>query len=211
SGLLDRRTERGVEYLYYFQVDNPLAKIADPVYLGQHLQANAEVSTKVVPKADPADKMGNVVEVNGRCQIVEYSDLDAEQVKWTGADGKHLFVAGSTAIHIFTVSFLSRLGEKATRMPLHLAAKQVEVNPGQPKRDCVQFERFIFDVLPEAAERYLVVETTHDEEFAPLKNESGVDSPPEVRRALSAQAARWLWSAGVAVPEGVPIELSPLV
>ena len=106
--------------------------------------------------------------------------------------------------------FLSRLGEKATRMPLHLAAKQVEVNPGESKRDGVQFERFIFDILPEAGDRYLVVETTHEDEFAPLKNETGADSPPEVRRALSAQAARWLGRTGVTVPNGLPIELSPL-
>jgi UDP-N-acetylglucosamine/UDP-N-acetylgalactosamine diphosphorylase len=210
SGQLDRLAKFGIEHLYYFQVDNPLVKIADPVFLGQHIEAAADVSSKVVPKADPADKMGNIVEVDGRCQIVEYSDLDGEQVKWTGSDGKHLFTAGSTAIHIFNVSFLSRLRNKATRMPLHLAAKQVEVNPGEPKRDGVQFERFIFDILPESGERYLVVETTHEDEFAPLKNADGADSPPDVRRALSAQAARWLQRAGVAVPSGVLVELSPL-
>jgi UDP-N-acetylglucosamine/UDP-N-acetylgalactosamine diphosphorylase len=213
DGWLDTLTQRGIDYLYYFQVDNPLAKIVDPVFLGQHIVAMAEVSTKVVPKADPADPMGNVVEVNGCCQIVEYSDLDAQQVYWTDADGRHLFTAGSTAIHIFNVSFLKQLAPKATRMPLHLAMKQVEVNPGEPKQDGIQFERFVFDILPDAGPNYLVVETSYRDEFAPLKNAQGPDSPPLVRRAMSELYADWLERAQIRIAraDGWLVELSPLI
>ncbi len=53
--------ERGVRTLFYFQVDNPLVKIADPAFLGLHRQADAEMSFKVVEKVSPDEKLGVVV------------------------------------------------------------------------------------------------------------------------------------------------------
>ncbi len=216
SGLLTDLARRGIEQLFYFQVDNPLVKIADPVFVGQHLLMRSEASTKVVRKSSPLDPMGNMVEVNGRCHIVEYSNLTQEQAHWTDTDGQYLFLAGSTAMHIFDIAFLRRLAEGQFHMPLHLARKKAAARDAEgrdivpPRENAVQFERFIFDILPQA-ERYLVVETTPAEEFAPLKNGTGPDSPETVRRALSAQAAGWLRRAGIAAPDGLPVEISPLV
>src|SRR5260370_318237 len=64
SGLLDRLRRRGIRQVFYFQVDNPLVKVADPVFLGHHLAANAEVSSKVIPKEGPTDRLGNIVSVD---------------------------------------------------------------------------------------------------------------------------------------------------
>jgi len=64
--------------LFYFQVDNPLVKVGDPIFLGHHLEAKAEVSSRVIPKHGPTDKLGNFVQVKGRCMIIEYSDLPEE-------------------------------------------------------------------------------------------------------------------------------------
>jgi len=70
-------------------------------------------------------------------------------------------------------------------------------------------------VLP-MAQRWTVVETTRSEEFVPLKNATGPDSPEVVRQAISTQAAQWLEKAGLKVPRAangdaaVPIEISPL-
>ena len=47
---LDEMRERGIRTIFYFQVDNPLVKIADPAFLGLHRQADAEMSFKVVEK-----------------------------------------------------------------------------------------------------------------------------------------------------------------
>jgi UDP-N-acetylglucosamine/UDP-N-acetylgalactosamine diphosphorylase len=107
------------------------------------------------------------------------------------------------------------------RIPFHLARKKVPyVNEsGQvahPDREnALKFEMFIFDVLP-LAQGWTVVETSRREEFAPLKNASGPDSPETVRQALSDRAADWLKQAGVKVPRrpdgsaNVPLEISPL-
>src|SRR5207248_7831054 len=102
------------------------------------------------------------------------------------------------------VDFLSRINRSPERMPFHLARKKVphlaEGRTVQPTAEnALKFERFIFDVLPRA-ERWLVVETSRAEEFAPLKNADGADSPAAVKQALGDLAADWLGRAGVAVP-----------
>ena len=100
-------------------------------------------------------------------------------------------------------------------MPFHLALKKVPYldesgRLAEPEREnALKFERFIFDVLP-LAERWTVVETSRREEFEPLKNATGPNSPETVRQALIDLAADWLARAGVAVPLGVPVEVSPL-
>ena len=221
SGLLARLERQGIKQIFYFQVDNPLVKVADPVFLGHHLQADAEVSTKVARKRGPTDKQGNLVLIDGRCGIIEYSDLPEALAYQTDAKGELRIWAGNTAIHIFSIAFLKRVTGGATRIPFHIARKKVPYldeagNLVQPaKENALKFEMFIFDVLP-LAERWTVVETTRRDEFTPLKNATGADSPETVRQAISDLAADWLEGAGVAVPRDAaghaafPLEVSPL-
>lgn len=215
SGLLEALYQQGVRYLYYFQVDNPLVHVADPIFLGEHIRTRSEASSKVVPKAKPTDKLGNLVLVDGRCTIIEYHEPDAQQV-WATKNGRYLFLDGSPAIHIFSVDFLRRLVANRFQLPWHFARKKVDHLDEQGQRvmpereNALQLETFIFDILPQA-ERWLAMETTHEDEFAPLKNgeHDPVDNPTTVRRAISERARRWLLSAGVQV-EGTA-EISPLV
>ena len=75
---LEEMRDLGVRTLFYFQVDNPLVRIADPAFIGLHREADAEMSFKVVEKLAPEEKLGVVVTVDGRPQVIEYSDLPAE-------------------------------------------------------------------------------------------------------------------------------------
>jgi UDP-N-acetylglucosamine/UDP-N-acetylgalactosamine diphosphorylase len=221
SGLLQRLRGRGVRHLFYFQVDNPLVKIADPLFIGHHVERDAEVSSKIVPKESFADKLGNLVCVNGRCTIIEYSDLPEELARQKNPDGTLRFGAGSPAIHIFSIDFLSRVVGRGPQFPFHIARKKVPylVESGkltQPtSENALKFELFIFDVLP-LANRWTVVETQRHEEFVPLKNASGADSPASVRRAIVELAGAWLETAGVRVPRkadgtlAAALEISPL-
>ena len=221
SGLLDHLRGRGIKQIFYFQVDNPLVKIADDAFLGHHISRNAEVSTKVVPKLGPLDKLGNLVSVDGRCTIIEYSDLPRWLAEQTDKSGNLKISAGNTAIHAFSVDFLDRVTTGQGRIPFHVARKKVpcidaEGQLIQPeKENAFKFEMFIFDSLP-MADRWTVAETTRPEEFEPLKNATGPDSPETVKQALGNLAADWLGKAGVRVPrtaEGhaaVPLEVSPL-
>jgi len=212
--------ERGVRTLFYFQVDNPMVEIADPTFIGLHRQAGAEMSFKVVEKMTPEEKVGVVVTVDGRPQVIEYSDLPAELAERRGEDGQLAYWAGSIAIHALETAFVERL-VGGLRLPFHRAIKKVPhvdeagrpVQPAAP--NAVKFEQFIFDALPEA-ERSVIVETDRAVEFEPLKNAVGPDSPATVHQRMSDLFAGWLERAGATVPRRpdgtVPfaIEISPL-
>lgn len=215
AGLLDDMYRRGIEHIFYYQVDNPLVKTCDPAFLGFHARHESEVSTKVVSKLSAEEKMGVAVDVDGRTQIIEYSDLPNELAQQRDERGGLRFWAGNTAIHVFSRSFLDRLVREGIELPVHRAIKKVphlddaghRVDP--VSENAIKYERFIFDVLP-LASRALVVEASRDEEFCPLKNKTGDFSPAHVQQNLTRLYAGWLRSAGVTVPDGLPVEVSPL-
>jgi UDP-N-acetylglucosamine/UDP-N-acetylgalactosamine diphosphorylase len=221
SGLLDKLRQRGILHVFYYQIDNPLVKVADPAFLAVHLAANAQVSSRIVPKEGPTDKLGNMVLVDGRCSMIEYSDLPESLGRQTDERGQLRIWAGSPAIHVFAREFIEELTRGDLRFPFHVARKKVphvdeQGRAVQPtKENALKFEMFIFDALP-LADRWTVVETSRQEEFMPLKNATGPDSPATVRQAISNQAAAWMTKAGVAVPRNAngdatfPLEISPL-
>jgi UDP-N-acetylglucosamine/UDP-N-acetylgalactosamine diphosphorylase len=220
GGLLDDIRQRGIEQLFYCQVDNPLVEMCDPGFLGDHLAAGSELSTLVVAKRGSRDKVGNVVSIDGHLRIIEYSDLnplDDEIVERQGSDGTPVFWAGNTAIHVFDVAFLERMAASGTALPFHVARKTVahldalgkNVEPAEP--NAVKFERFIFDLLSEARGA-IVVEGDESSCFAPLKNARGEvrDTPESVQAQMIALHTRWLRSAGCQVAPGVAVEIAPL-
>ena len=138
----------------------------------------------------------------------------------TDNDGRLQYRAGSPAIHLFDVEFLKRITRGTSRLPFHIARKKVpHLSPtGEPIEPTVEnalkFEMFIFDALP-MADRWLVMESPRAEEFAPVKNADGADSPATTRQMMSNLAGAWLERAGIRVPRhgdgnvAVPLEVSP--
>ncbi|HVU88083.1 MAG TPA: UDPGP type 1 family protein [Pirellulales bacterium] len=217
GGALADIERRGIEQLFYMQVDNPLVVVCDPLFIGYHLEANSEVSTQVVAKQNPLDRVGNVVSVDGQVQIIEYSDLPDEVAELRDADGSLKLWAGNIAVHVFDVAFLKRMSAGGGKLPFHFANKKVPyvddsgrpVEPAQP--NAIKFEQFIFDLLP-AAKRSLVVEVDEQSVFAPVKNGEGAerDTPDTVRRQMITLHRRWLEAAGAKVGSNVRVEISPL-
>ena len=153
--------------------------------------------------------------------MIEYSDLPLEMARQTDENGRLRLWAGSPAIHYFEADFLTRVTAGAGQVPFHVARKKApclddagnEVHPD--KENALKFEHFIFDVLPLAG-RWAVVETSRKEEFAPLKNATGADSPEAVKQEISDLAADWLAKAGVNAPRkpdggaAMALEVGPL-
>jgi UDP-N-acetylglucosamine/UDP-N-acetylgalactosamine diphosphorylase len=216
-GGLDDLERRGIRHLFYSQVDNPLVPLCDPEFIGYHVLAGSELSTQVVAKREPLEKVGNVAMVDGRMTIIEYSDLPDTVARKRNADGSLSLWAGNTGIHVFDVPFLRRMTGTAGALPFHLARKKVPyidaggklIEPDAP--NALKFERFIFDLLP-AAERAFVMEVDAVRAFAPLKNASGEarDTPETVQAQMTALHRGWLSGAGIKVEPGVPVEISPL-
>ncbi|MCC7087235.1 MAG: UTP--glucose-1-phosphate uridylyltransferase [Pirellulales bacterium] len=208
---------RGIKYLFYFQVDNPLVEMCDPALIGYHILSGSEMSTAAVAKRDADERLGNIVTIDGRTRIIEYSDLPEDVAKQQNLDGSLRFWAGNTAVHVFDVAFLDRCSRSDDALPFHTACKKVScidelgnrVESSEP--NAIKFERFIFDLLP-AAERAIVVEADAARTFAPVKNAPGEkrDSPDTCRAAMIALHREWLESAGAKVALGTPVEISPL-
>ncbi|MDX9868345.1 MAG: UDPGP type 1 family protein, partial [Kiritimatiellia bacterium] len=205
NGCLQDMAARGIRSVFYFQVDNPLVEIADPAFVGLHVLCRADLSLKLCLKSSATEKMGAVsVLENGRFGMIEYSEMTPKQAA--------RFRYGSPAIHVFSLAFLKREARK--ELPLHLAHKKIAcvdeagrpVTPAAPNG--YKFEKFIFDVLPDAR-RLVNLAFDRDEEFSPVKNAVGEDSPATCRTALQAKWRRWLAAAGVTVPDSVPVEIDP--
>lgn len=220
-GCLEEMKQRGIRTIFYFQVDNPFIQVADPAFIGLHRQNEAEMSFKVVEKRKPGEKLGVVVLYDGRPQVIEYSDLSTDLAERRAPDGGLELWAGSIAVHVLEVDFIERIVSGTDPLPFHRAKKKVgfvdehgkKVEPAEP--NAIKFETFIFDALP-LAKRFAIVETGRAQEFEPLKNATGDESPASVRRRMSELFADWLEAAGAKVersPDGsVPfdIEISPL-
>lgn len=223
SGALDLMRQEGVEALSYFQVDNPLVRCVDATFIGFHLLAGSEMSSKAVPKAYPEEKVGLFCRRDGRLVVAEYSDVPMELQRQRNADGTLRFNAGSIAIHVIDREFARRMaaGGEGVQLPFHRADKKIPTidaagHPVVPaKPNGVKFELFVFDALP-FARQPLVIETDRENDFSPVKNAEGVDSPLTCRDDQLRQAARWLRAAGATLPvdsTGLPavnLEISPL-
>jgi UDP-N-acetylglucosamine/UDP-N-acetylgalactosamine diphosphorylase len=223
SGGLDDMARRGLQHLFYFQVDNPLVPIGDPEFLGYHLLSGSEMSTLVVAKQQPNEKLGILVAIDGRVRIIEYSDLPDDVAELRAPDGGLRFWAGNTGVHFFEREFLERVQHSARGLPIHLARKKVphievsensaapaaSIEPAEP--NAIKFERFVFDLLPEAR-RAIAVEVDKDRTFAPVKNGPGepTDSPEAARAAMIRLHAEWLRAAKAEVAPEVAVEISPL-
>jgi UDP-N-acetylglucosamine/UDP-N-acetylgalactosamine diphosphorylase len=225
-GALDLMRSEGIDTISYFQVDNPLVRCIDPAFIGFHLLGGSEMSSKMVPKAYPEEKLGHFCRQDGRIVVIEYSDLPMALQRETDGRGRLRYLAGSIAIHLLDRDFVARMAgatggpAAGPALPFHRADKKVAtidatgapVQPAQPNG--VKFELFVFDALP-FARNPLVIETRRADDFSPVKNAAGVDSPATSRDDQLRQFARWLRAAGVAVKTdatGLPeaaLEISP--
>ena len=225
SGALEDMTARKIEHISYFQVDNPLVKIIDPLFIGLHAsakQSSAEMSSKMVPKTNASEKVGVFCQSKGKTQVVEYSDLPESYQQETDADGSLRYLAGSIAIHLMSVKFIDQLTSgKSFGLPWHRANKKVPhidatgnlVEPAEPNG--IKLEAFVFDAIP-LAESSIVLETSRTEEFAPIKNAEGTDSAATSHQIQSNRNGKWLEANGTQVPRDADsnvqatIEISPL-
>jgi UDP-N-acetylglucosamine/UDP-N-acetylgalactosamine diphosphorylase len=186
----------------------------------------------MVPKAGPEEKVGVFCALEGKTVVIEYSEpaLKAKMFE-REPDGALRYRAGSIALHVLDREFVRRMAAPASAkttarqasdgLPFHRADKKIPcldaagqlVKPERPNG--VKFEQFVFDALP-FAKNPVVIETRRTDDFSPVKNADGADSPTTCRADQLRQFARWLRAAGVEIPTdatGLPpfaLEVSPL-
>lgn len=208
---------QGIKTLFYGQIDNPLLQLCAPLLVGGHLLARSEMTTQAVRKKHALERVGNVVAIDNRVQVIEYSDLPESFARAVNPDGSLRLWAGNMAVHLFDVDFLAREAGRPDDLPFHLAHKRVphmnaageRVDPPQP--NAIRFERFIFDLLP-LAQNSLVIEADATVAFAPVKNSATdpTDNPRTARELWSALHRGWLRSAGWETADDAVVEINPL-
>ncbi|MDO5582369.1 MAG: UTP--glucose-1-phosphate uridylyltransferase [Planctomycetia bacterium] len=229
NGILSELQRRGYEEIFYFQIDNPLIDICSPEFMGYHILSQSEFSTQVIRKQNPLDRVGNMVVVDGRLYVIEYSDLPNDVAERRKPDGSLEIWAGSIAVHGMNIEFLKNKAFYSSSLPFHIAKKKISyvvldknaknesgdplygtvLKPDAP--NAIKFEKFIFDLIP-LARNPIVVEVDIQTCFEPLKNHPSQpkDNPQTVRRQLCALYKRWLNEIGIQVAPDVSIEISPL-
>lgn len=187
AGLLDLVHETGIEWLNVFAVDNVLQKIADPCFVGATIQKNCVVGAKVVRKVTPDEKVGAICLEDGRPSIVEYYDMTEELLEAKDENGAPAYNFGVILNYLFSVAELERILSRS--LPLHVVEKKIPyinedgilVKPEAPNG--YKFENLVLDMIHQM-ESCLPFEVVREQEFAPIKNRTGIDSVESARELL---------------------------
>ncbi|CAO0803570.1 unnamed protein product [Mucor circinelloides] len=226
KGVIQSLKERGIEYSHCYCVDNCLARVADPVFIGYCVSKGTDCGVKVVGKAAPEEPVGVVCVRNGKYGVVEYSEISDETAHERHADGSLKYGAANIANHFFSTAFLERVPSFQAELEYHIAKKKIkytDLETGEqisPKSNSgMKLECFVFDVFP-YAQNMSVLEVDRIEEFSPLKNApgTGADCPETSRRDIVSQHVRFIENAGGKVVglnedncEKLLFEISPCV
>ena len=180
SGSLADMKERGVKWVFIGGVDNVLLKMADVTLLGMAIKKNVQIASKSVVKANPHEKVGVFCKMNGHPKVIEYAELPEKMAEEVDEDGELKYGESHIMCNLYTIDAI----EKASKEILmyHSAFKKnsyidedgKEVIPTEP--NSYKFESFIFDAF-EFFDDIAILRGKREDDFAPVKNKEGVDSP----------------------------------
>ena len=184
SGMVEIMKKLGVEWVFIAGVDNCLVKMVDPILMGLAIYKNATGAGKSVVKANPKEKVGVFCKKNGRPNVIEYTEITDEMAEATDAAGELLYGESHILCNLFNINAIERMGSNP--LPYHSAFKKATyidkdgnlVVPDSP--NAYKFEAFLFDAFGELDDM-VILRVKREEEFAPVKNATGVDSPETAR------------------------------
>lgn len=162
--MIDDMRLKNIEWLYISGVDNIMVKFIDPIFLGLTVKNNMKIASKSVAKAYPEEKVGVFCKKNGKPGIVEYIELTEEMRNDKNADGDLIYGDANIVSHLLNIDTIEKI--TAQKMQYHL----------EIKKGLYKFEAFVFDGF-KVMDNMLVMRVKREEEFAPIKNSEGVDSP----------------------------------
>ena len=184
NGILEDMKNRNIEWVYIGGVDNVLSKLGDAFFVGTAIVENKVSAEKSVIKANPQEKVGVFCKKNNRPSVIEYSEISEELANKLNDKGELMFGESNLLCNLFNISVLEKVNHD--KLPFHVAFKKAEyldekgniIKPEEP--NAYKFESFMFDAF-EDVENMLIVRVKREEEFAPVKNSVGVDSPETAR------------------------------
>ena len=181
--------EQGIKKVFVCGIDNALVKVADPLFIGFSIESGTPIACKSSVKRSFDEKAGIFCYKNGRPSYLEYTEIPVDKAKAVDEKGKFLFGDIGIVMYVFDMDVLDRIAQ--VPLPYHVARKKTPVllpngdwiRPD--KENSIKFETFIFDSF-QLVEDVAILRVLREEEFAPIKNKEGEDSP---RTALALYTA----------------------
>ena len=180
SGCLADMKEKGIKWVFIGSVDNALLKMIDVTLLGMAVKKGVQIASKSVAKANPQERVGVFCKMNNHPKVIEYTELPEKMAEEVDSDGELKFGESHIMCNLYTIDAI----EKISKEPLiyHTAFKKnsyidengKEVIPTEP--NSYKFESFIFDAF-EFFDDIAMLRGKREDDFAPVKNREGVDSP----------------------------------
>lgn len=190
DGMLDDMKNNNIEWIFVGGVDNILLKIVDPLLVGITVSQNNKIASKSVVKTNPRERAGVFCKIDGKPGIIEYSELPEEMVEEVDENGELVFGDVNILSHLYNIDALEKMADKV--MPYHIAVKKSEYldengNLVVPEdKNVYKFESFIFDAFSNFDD-ISILRVKREEEFAPIKNAEGNDSPETAIKLYNAR------------------------
>jgi UDP-N-acetylglucosamine pyrophosphorylase len=180
NGIIEDMHSRNIEWVFIAGVDNVLAKMVDPILTGIAIEKNCLAAGKSVVKSNPKERVGVFCKKDGRPSVIEYTEITDEMAEATDKNGELLYGESHILCNLFNIKAIEEIAKN--KLPYHCAFKKAKyidthgviVVPEAP--NAYKFEAFIFDAF-ERLDNMAIMRVKREEEFAPVKNAEGEDSP----------------------------------
>ena len=180
DGMIDQMKKDGIEWVFVGGADNILLRIVDPIMVGLTVKENNLIASKTVAKRNPEEKAGVFCKLDGKPKVIEYTELPKTMAEQVDENGKLVYGDINILSHLLNIKAIEKLAD--IDLPYHTAFKKsnyldekgnlVEVT----EPNAYKFESYIFDGFSYFDEMS-ILRVKREEEFAPIKNASGSDSP----------------------------------
>lgn len=179
-GMLADMKERGIEWIFIGGVDNAILKMADITLLGMAIEKNVQIASKSVVKANPHERVGVFCKMNGHPKVIEYTELPEQMAEEVDNNGELKFGESHIMCNLFTIDAIEKISKEpliyhsAFKKNSYIDENKREIIPEEP--NSYKFEAFIFDSF-ELFDDIAILRGKREDDFAPVKNKDGVDSP----------------------------------
>lgn len=180
NGIVDDMKKRQSEWVFVGPIDNPLVNMVDEILIGIAKEKKAMGAGKSIVKANAKEKVGVFCKKDGKPSVIEYTEITEEMANATDENGELLYGESHLNCNMFNIKGIEKIGDE--KLPYHTALKKATyidetgnlINGVEP--NSYKFESFIFDAF-EKLDNMAILRVKRQEEFAPVKNAEGVDSP----------------------------------
>ena len=178
--ITENMKQRGIKWVFIGPVDNVLIKMVDPIFIGICQDKNMLAGGKSIIKAYPEERVGVFCKKDGKPDVIEYTEISKEMAKMKNDKGELVYAESHINCNVFNIDIIEKISKN--KLPYHCAHKKIEylnkegqvVKPEEP--NAYKFEAFIFDAF-KMLDEMTIFRVKREEEFAPIKNAEGKDSP----------------------------------